>query len=427
MFFPIDYNMFSPLDYLASPLYIILGIGFIGLFLFALFLSKRSPEIITPLSLMFVFISGHLLLLFTVLYPYKVYARYMMIPILGLCWIFAVFMRPVKDKWKLTTVSILVLIFIPYSILNATVFKNETRYFLKGLSNFPSDSYLLFQTAKAFYDSEDYLSSELYLRQTLALPTPEDTATLIQILYSDLDFRRTKYDSVFEWLRKIEGLALSQHSQLDPLLRYQISWKRILVSIYKGETEAAEDLLRENIQTYPDRIESYFELHRLYISYRQWDEARRVEEMVRARFQSTQGLDTGRIQSEFNSFSRSEKIAFYIQNRNFEAAIEAINTLEAIDLEHKILLVKLSYWKGDEAGGLEIVRDILRERPENHDVHNRIGLLYLQDLVRVEEALAHFNKSLDLNPSQPKLRSMTRRLNEEYLKKLEAIKIENGT
>ncbi len=85
------------------------------------------------------------------------------------------------------------------------------------------------------------------------------------------------------------------------------------------------------------------------------------------------------------------------------------------------------YWKRDEEEGLGIIKDILSEQPESFKVHNRIGLLSLQDLIRVRQALVHFNRSLKLNPSQPKVESIILRLNEDYLQKLNVVRTENDS
>ena len=49
---------------------------------------------------------------------------------------------------------------------------------------------------------------------------------------------------------------------------------------------------------------------------------------------------------------------------------------------------------------------------------NRIGYFYLSNLIRVREALAYFERSLRLSPSQPKIAYTVDQLKDDYLVKL---------
>jgi len=426
IFSPIRHEMFIPLEQIHGLPYFLLGIGAILAFMILLVRCRKNPDIVIPLVLIFIFVSGHLLLLFTNLFPYKVYARYMVIPALGVIWILATLLQGLKGKLKYAAVFILILIFIPSTILNARVFKDETQFFLKAHRSFPDDGYLLFQTAKAFFSKDDYLTAELYLNKTLSAPQRKETAILINMLYSDIDFKKAGYDNVIQWLKKIEALEDSHEYQLAPLIHYQIRWKKILVSMNKGDWESAERLLSENITHFQDKRESYLELHRLYASHGLWEKAELVEKRIKEKFDGTQDVDTARLQSEFRSLSQSEKITFFIQNRNFKAAIDIIRSLSAHDLEHKILLAKLNYWRGEEEEGEKIIKDILLEHPESIEVCNRIGTFYLQDLIRAQQALVYLEKSLEMNPSQQKVRSLVLLLKEEYIQELKDTKHPHG-
>jgi tetratricopeptide (TPR) repeat protein len=342
----------------------------------------------------------------------------MVFPTLCLIWIFAILTRKLREKWKFVVAITLVFVFIPASIINASAFKNETHYFLKALESFPEDSYLLFQAGLAYFNKEDYLSADLYLNKTLSLPTRPETAHLVRVLNSEIDFKKAKYDNVKRWLETEDDLQPSQYHQLPPLIRFQNKLTMILIDIYKGDSETAESLLLDMITEYPERSESYRELYRLYMGHNRWDDARRVEMMVEEKFPYMNDLDTDQVITDFHSFNTGEKIAYFIQNRNFGAAIDIINTLSPLDLEHKILLAKLHYWRGDEDEAERTIRSILQEQPESDEVLNRIGTFYLQDLFRVQQAMLYFAKSLKINSAQPNIEFMVRRLKEDYLQKI---------
>ncbi len=57
-----------------------------------------------------------------------------------------------------------------------------------------------------------------------------------------------------------------------------------------------------------------------------------------------------------------------------------------------------------------MIAEVARAHPEDVEVLNKIGYLYLSNLLRVKPALAYFESSLRLKHDQPELIYLTGRL-----------------
>lgn len=419
--FPVKYDMFLSLQEVTNSFYFVFGILVILLCIFLLFLSKKDIEILIPLSFFAVFIGGHLILSFTNLYPFKIYSRYMMIPGLGLIWIFMKYIS--RLNWKVgNSLSFLILfLFIPSVILNSLSYRNELQFFQKARRSSPENSYIHFQIGKAFLEKNDYLAAELSLHEALSYKPEKETEMLVSLLSADIELRRADYQNVFKWLENIEKFASSPDMELAPLMKSQINHKKALVHSALGEIEQAEKLLNENIERYPNQKEAYNVLYGIYIGYNLWEEAALFEKTMKERFPSA-SIDTVRLKNEFSSLSTEEKIGFFIRQRNFLKAISTIKTLSPMDIDHKILLLKLYYGAGREEEAKEITNEILSESPDDFKVFNTVGNTYLKDLLRVDEALIYLQKSLELNNDQPEVFYMIHQLTNMYQNRLKNLR-----
>lgn len=416
--FPIYYDMFLPLRDVMNLLYILLGILAALLFIYLLYKSRKDNEIIIPLSIIIVFIAGHLILSFTNLYPFKIYSRYMMIPALGFIWIFAKYIGWLKEKVRFSLVFLILVFFIPSIILNAYSYRNELSFFQKANRTSPGNSYVLFQIAKAYHEKKNYLEAGLFLNEALSCRQRKETAMLLSLLYADIEFRKADYKKVFEWLESIEDFASSPDVELAPLMKSQINLKKALVYIAQGKTEQAENLLKWNIEIYKNQKESYDILYKMYIGHNLWEKAKDLERIMKNRFPSLRSMDTIQSKKKFDSFSPEEKIGFFIQHRNFNSARGIIRTLSTVDLDHKILLARLYLVEGKERESKNIINEIIAEYSDDFRVFNTIGNLYLKEFIRVNEALFYFQKSLETNKDQPELIHLVNQLSETYLSKM---------
>jgi len=416
--FSFYYDMFLPLRDVTNLLYFSLGILFILSFILLLLKSRRDNEIIVPLSFILFFTSGHLLLLYTNLFPFKLYSRYMMLPALGFIWIFAKYVSRIKGKVKLYLVLIIILLFIPSVLINSGSFKNELTFFKRAHSSSPEDGHILYQIANAYHQKKDYLSSELYLNKALSYGQRKENAMLLSLLYADIEMRKADYEKVFRWIENVENFGRSPYLEVAPFIRFQINHKKAVVYLLRGEVEQAEKLLNENIERYRNKKEFYSELYKMYVGHNMWEKAKNLEKIMKERFPSLMSLDVIQIKGEFDSLPTEEKIGFYIRHRNLNAAISIIKTLTPLELERKIILSKLYYWTGREREAQDIINEIIFENPGDFLILNTVGNFYLKELIRVKDALFYFKKSLEINKNQPELVSLVDSLTDGYLNKL---------
>jgi tetratricopeptide (TPR) repeat protein len=244
----------------------------------------------------------------------------------------------------------------------------------------------------------------------------------ISLLYADIELVRADYPGVLRWMASIEEFNKSPNIQVAPFVRYQINAKKAQVFVSQGDFAAAEKLLLENIAGFSTVKEAYSDLYNLYVSRRLWPEAARLEETMKNIFPAYfAGIDTAGMQREFEALPFDKKMAFYIQNRNFAAAVALVRTLPNLDLDHQFLLAKLYFHEGKDEAGSKAVQEIVDQTPGDCETLNKAGFFYLYNLIRVKTALGYFEQSLALNPSQPEIAVLTGRLKSEYLDKIKDV------
>lgn len=410
--FPLYYDTFLPQKNVIKWHYIILGIISTLVFLYFIHGYKKGKWIILPLSFILAFMGGHAILVFSSLFPFKVYSRYMMIPALGLVWILTKYLCQIKEKIRLYTVLILILLFIPSIIINAQSYKNEQTYFERALRSSPTDAYILYSLAFYYFDDKkDLLRSESILDKALSHKMRRQTAILVYLLYSDIEFAKADYQRVFTWLEQIKDFQQAPHIQLAPFIRYSINRKEALVNISLGNVAPAEKLLIKNMEEYGNLYEPCIELYNMYIGYNLWDKAEQLEVIMKEKFPSLFiNLNTKEIKKRFDSFTLDQKISFYTRFKNFQNAIDLMKNKPHLDLSSQLFLSKLLYRQGKEKEGEKLILDILDENPHDYRILNAIGDLYLRELFRVKKALIYFQESLEMNENQPEIADLVKNL-----------------
>lgn len=417
--FPFSYDLFLPKSRVVGLFYLGSGIFSLIFVLFLFLQAKRDRRFWLPASVFAVFFAGHIPLIFTTIYPYQIYSRYMMIAALGLIWIVAAYLARIKERTRLSLVFLLLLAFMPSLIISANSYKNRTAFWQRALRSAPDDPYVLMQTAKTHYENNDYLSAELALNRSLSLSMKRETAIMISLLYADIELARADYDNLLRWLNSIEELEQDPQVQVAPFIKYQINIKKSQVFLSRGDPSAAEELLTDNIAAYPTVKEAYSELYNLYTSTERWETAARLEKTMKDVFPNHFGkVDTTGLEEEFASLPFEKKMSLFIRSRNFAAAISLVQTLPDPDLDHRLLLAKLFYYQGNGEAGEKIIHGLLEEHPDDQEILNTVGYFYLSNLIRVREALPYFERSLVLNPAQAKISYVVDQLKNYYLAKI---------
>jgi len=421
--FPLSYRMFiSRNDVVAFP-YLVFGLVSMALFLCLFQLSRKHRNILFPTLLAGVFLGGHLVLMFTSIFPYQIYSRYAAVPVLGFCWIGAHFLGTLKTKHRIYPVLILTLAFIPTILANSRAHKNEYSFWEKAAASAPKDSFVQLKMAQTSFENRDYLTAEIHLNTCLSLPMKKRTAALVTLLYADLAFQRVDYENTLKWLGNLESFTRIPDFPLASKLRLDINKKLALVSVARGDVDSAEKLLRQNINMFPENFGNYIELYRLFIGYNLWDKALQSEMVIRDRFPDffSGKPDTHMIKDKFESLNVEQKIYFSTQYSNYSQAIELMQNKTHLNLEDSFLLAKLYYYRGDEDKGKGCIDKIAERYSADHKILNRLGGFYLRELIRVEDALACFEQSVKVKSDQSEIRSLIHSLEENYLKKLNPV------
>lgn len=419
LLFPLSYDMFMPLRKAESVFYVLLGAGTILLIFFLIIRTKRDRATAWPLAVLILFLGGHVALIFTNVFPFQIYSRYMMLPALAALWILAEFFSRIEEKVRLSVVLILLVFFIPSVIINAGAYKSKAAFWQRASRSFPNDEHVLLQSAKYHYENRDYLSTEVALNRILTLRINPLTAVLTSLLYADIDMVRAKYENVLRWMKSIEEFENYSGLSIAPQIRYFENSKMAKVQVSEGNFESAEKLLTDNIQRYGQFPEAHKELYNLYIGFQEWDKASQLETAMKKAFpRQFVSLDTRLTREQFENLPLDKKIGFYVLGRDFGRAAQEVQKIPDPDFDHRIFLAKLTYFQGKEDQGLAAIAAIIAPEANNFEVLNKIGNFYLNELFRVKEAVDYFERSLSLNPSQPSLLYLTTRLKRDYLSQL---------
>ncbi|OGD24277.1 MAG: hypothetical protein A2Y69_11500 [Candidatus Aminicenantes bacterium RBG_13_59_9] len=419
MIFPMRYDMFLPVSDMSRIIFLAFGLLAVAFIVGLAVWAKKDRDVVLPASLFVLFWLGHIPLIFANILPYQIFSRYMMVAALGLVWLLAHFLMRVKERPRFGIVFLILMLFIPSIVLNAGAFKNSTTFWNRAMRSSPNDAYVLFQAAKTAIENKDYLSAEVDLNRSLGVSMKRETAILVSMLYSDIEMMRADYSRVLRWMASVEEFDKSPEIKIAPFIRYQVNAKKARVFLSQGDVEAAEKLLLENIRGYSTVKEGYSDLYNLYVSQGRWSEAAKLEAAMKSIFPAYfAAIDTAKMEKEFETLPFGKKMTFFIQNRNFRAAVALVGTLPSLDLDHQFLLARLFFYEGKVDEGTKAVQEIIDRNPGDVETINKAGFFYLYNLVRVKMALGYFEQSLALNPAQPEIVVLVGRLKKEYLEKL---------
>jgi tetratricopeptide (TPR) repeat protein len=422
MIFPVRYDMFLPVSDMSRVVFLAFGLLAVGVIVGLVFWARRDKEVILPATLFLLFWLGHIPLIYANILPYQIFSRYMMVAGLGLVWLAALLLRRIKERPRFGIVFLILLTFIPSIVINAGAFKNSPTFWSRAKRASPNDAYVLFQAAKTAIENKDYLSAEVDLNRSLGLTMKRETAILISLLYADIEMMRADYPNVLRWMASVEEFDKSPDIKIAPFIRYQVNAKKARVFVSQGDIAGAEKLLLENIRGYSTVKEAYTDLYNLYVSHGRWPEAAQLEATMKDIFPAYfASIDTAQMEKEFETLPFDKKMTFFIQNRNFPAAVDLVGTLPGLDIDHEFLLARLYFYEGKVDEGARAVRAIVDRNPADVETVNKAGFFYLYNLVRVKQALGYFEQSLALNPSQPEIVVLSGRLKKEYLEKLKDV------
>ncbi|MCX7973934.1 MAG: hypothetical protein N3B16_05470 [Candidatus Aminicenantes bacterium] len=425
--FPFGGPRFLSAADLEMAVYIFLGTLGVFVLLFLILLSKKKSDILLPASLIVFFLVGHSLLIFSRLFPYRAYSRYMIMPALGFIWILSLYLIKLKEKSRPILIFILLIAFIPHIVFLNREYRHEIIFWQKAVSRAPNDAYARCELANAYFKSKNYLDAELVLNRILSMKMPRDVALLVSLQYADLELIRANYPYVFRWLDSIDSLCKQMGMQLVPYMQVILRGKKALAELSLGRWEEAEKLLLENIKVSPEMMDSYRELYFLYIGTEQWDKAASLEEKMKERYpRSFKWIDTEKVKKELSNFNLTEKIAFYERYRNYNKAIEILEAEhDSINQENNnfliFQLVRLYLKSGLIDKTHEIISNYLKNNLPQTEFLNKIAIIFIYEFNRIKEGLSYLQKSLELDKNQPEIKFLVFTLTQKYLNQLKPV------
>ena len=409
--------MFLPENMLLSFKYYLFGSLFVLFVMGVAFLAWKKRELWFPLSLVVLTIGGHLFLTFTLIYPFKIYYRYMMVASLGVWMIIVLVFQQWKSRAKLIVAGLLIISFIPFFLYNSYAYKNEWAYFQRAKKFMPTNDFVNYQLARIKWDQHEGISAEIILNQMLFRPMRKTTAMLVSLMYADIDFIRARYDKCLRWVESIQGFE-QPYLEFIPFIKFQINHQKAMVALVKGDSKEAERLFRQNIENYEEMKASYDELYLMLLGQERWAEAEELELAIRKKFITWKLPTTKEMANKFRSMGAEEKLEFYIIHRNYPKAVNLLEKKKELNLQERFQLAKLYFRMGLESQGNEIIKDIYEENKDNYEVLNMVASFFIIDFIRIPQGLAFLERSLRLNPEQQNIQILALRLRREYLEKI---------
>lgn len=423
--FPFAYDRFITLHDLIQLKYIALGTVALIAFMFFAVRSKKNPAILIPLSLIVVFTCAHTLLIYTPIFQFKVFARYMMLPGLGLMWIITHYLAKRDIKFKIIASAILIVLFIVSISLNINSFRSNIHFWQSAHVSLPQNGFACFSLASAYAQDQDYLSTELYLNKTLSYPLDKPTAVSVSLLYADIEFRKAEYKNVIQWLDN------AAQSMGYPETRIAI-YRSAQINLLRGQVYLSQGKVRDAIRLFEDNLEklegydaqkgSYLALFSLYLGQEMWSEAKALEASIRKDHPTALDKQTAQVESIFANSSPEKKIRFFTHYMNYAQAIQDTLSLSEHNRETKFALAELYYFADKKDEAERVINDILSEGDGDFRILNSIGYFYLNRLLRVKEALFFFSKSLVLQKDQPEISRVIHRLKSDFLGQLKDVR-----
>jgi Tfp pilus assembly protein PilF len=394
LLFPIQFPRFAFTSEVLRPAYFLLGIGSF-LAIASYLLITRFKKNIIPLSLTSFFLIPFVWLAFSKLWPFKISARYMMIPAIGVIWLLVMSLGKLKRYLRCLACLALIALFLPFLLQSSFTYRNETTYWAEGYNAHPHNGVAILLLARAHYDAGNKIAAYHYLKESWKYPVDALTARHISVLSASLEYLRCDYPAALSWLERFQAGSTYDAYRL-----------RASIQLARGDMKAAERILLQLIRQYPERPLAYQLLLKAYIGQTEWDKASALEAKMNSLFSPGRTRETENIRSEFSIKSDAQLTEFYSRYENYAAAtclLEQKTVKESADF---FALLELYYRQGKPEKAEDLVDSLLQDHRENISLLNRLGGFYLNELYRPERALKYFQLSIRIRPRQFRVHEM---------------------
>lgn len=395
---PVGFPKFAFAAEITRPGYLLLGIGSF-LACGVLLLRARPKRVLIPLALILLFLLPYVGLAFSPLWPFRISARYMMVPAIGMTWLFCLLLARMKRYLRFLSAAALIAVFLPYLLQSTFAYRDEVAYWADGQKAHPRNGTMLLLLAKAHYNAGDNLLARQCLDESLRRPTDRLTASHIAGLYANLEYLRCDYPAALNWLK--HPLAVSPYNE---------RFLRASIDLSRGDFPAAEQGLLELKRRFPEARLAYHKLFVAYVGRGEWEKAAKLEREMRAVFAAEAPRLTEALRADFLRRSPRGKAAFYAEFNNYGAACEFLERIPGKSFADRLALAELYYRSGRPGAAEGVIDGLPGAGLSAATACNAIGELYVKKLNRPEQALPYFERSIRIRPDQPQVREMIRRL-----------------
>lgn len=381
--FPFQYDMFLPVDAVQTMPYLLLGLVFVILLLLLPWWGRKKKQYLQAWIWSTPFLAGHLLMVFTPLFPFSISTRYLQLCAIGLAWIVAHYLCSLPKPRGRIILALLLCFQAAAVIGNGTKYQTETVFWAAALRSCPTDSFFLSQYGGQLLKDGDVIGAETILRRALNFTMKNSTAAVIALQLAEINRRQARYPESLDWLEKARALSLDLFQS-----QYRLS---LFLKIYQaqGNMAAAEATVRKMAAA-----RSKNTLIELYLAFASWDKAREAGAAPER---------VGKIQAVFLSMPMQAQAAYFADHGCFACAWKLRSAGQRPGFAGQVQLVRLAFLAGQEAEARRRIDDLARAGQNDFRILNSLGNLFF-DLQRADEALPFYRLSLRLNPEQSALR-----------------------
>ncbi len=390
---PFGYDMFLPVGAVQTSALLVSGAAFALILVAIPIFGRRRSELLQAWFWIAPFVGGALLLVFTPIYPFSISTRYLMIPAIGWMWLLAHVLVKARPWIRNSLLVILFIAFASSILAESTRYRDELAFWKGALDECPNEPFFLYKAAQQLALRGDPATAETMLRRSLMSPMNPATAGSVALTLAVIKLDQAYYPESLHWLSQAGNLPLGLAQRRERANRL---WK---INLAMGNLAAAEKALLE-IQ--PSRAASS-SLLELYLSFADWDRARRLTDQQPRNLQTRSVADIDRLEQTFRSWSLRERAKYFEQQGNFSYAWDLWRQEPSASIAERLMTARLALLAGQEATGQELLARLAAEGNGDFRLLNSIGNL-LFDLHRGEEAIPFYQQSLSLFPEQPTLR-----------------------
>ncbi|MFH2107726.1 MAG: hypothetical protein ABII93_03575 [Chrysiogenia bacterium] len=398
LLFPFKYDMFLPVAAVQTLPYLLSGSLFLLLLVTMPWLGRKMKPVLYAWIWMAPFMAGYLLMVFTPIYPFSISTRYLMIPAVGWVWVLSHLLHGLPAFLRKSLFFMLIVISALTVIGNCKKYSSETAFWKNALHSCPNDSFFLNKYAGQLIQNGDFLGAETNLYHALSFKMKNSTAISIALQLAEIAFEKARYDESIGWLEKIASLPLT-YPQSN---RRQVQLLKIHQA--RGDLAGAETVLEAVVLASPTEQNKKMRVER-YLAFAAWEKA---GEAALAAPQSGGWLAlVQREKLTFNSLPLTEQSIYFLKRGNFAQAWQLWPQDNLSGVAGQLQTARLALLAGYEAEGQRRIEDLARQGSGDFRILNSIGNLFFE-LHRADQALPHYQHSLQLNPGQPALRERIR-------------------